>query len=110
MDITGETVIKALWKEKTFIVTSASVSGGSKVTVTNESGSTASIRVVAAAYDAQGRFVLSAPGDKKINSGESISVTVPYDAEGKVKTIKVFVLNPDTMAPLTEAWTKNVAS
>ena len=107
--VTGNTVVKALWKDS-FTVTSAAVSAGRKVTVTNSTASPASVRVIAAAYDTQGRFVSSALSDKKLDAGKNASVTIPYAAKDKVITIKVFVLNPDTMAPLTAAWTEPVAS
>ncbi len=105
--ITEDTTLKALWKDN-FAVTSSAVSGGTKVTVTNSTASAAPLTVIASAYDSYGRLVTTATVSGKPAAGKSLSVTVPYTSKDGVKTIKTFVLDRDTEAPLRGAWAKSI--
>ncbi|MBR2521199.1 MAG: InlB B-repeat-containing protein, partial [Oscillospiraceae bacterium] len=106
--VTGDTVVKALWKDN-FTVSSSTVTGGMKVTVTNRTPAAASILVITAAYDSKGRLVSTATVTGKPTAGKGLGVTVPYTLNDGVKAVKVFILDQAASAPLRSVWSKSVS-
>lgn len=80
-----------------------------KLSLTNHTSSAASVSFVAAAYDQDGKMVAVETVNAELAVSGSVDLTVSYAAGSNVRTVKAFVLSPDTMKPLREVWPENLS-
>ena len=78
------------------------------VMLTNNTGTTASVRYVLAAYTADGRMVTCTSSTSSMPDGESLDLTVSYSVNVDVAGVQAFVLQPSTMIPLRELWSSEL--
>ena len=70
----------------------------------NCTGTSASVRYILAAYDAEGRIAALVAAEKDLLTGSNTVLTIHYPAGETKYLLKAFVLDSETMAPLRDAW------
>ena len=77
---------------------------GAAVSLKNNTGAAAELAFFTASYDRNGRMIAASVDSKRIGAAESVHLTVSYGNGDRVDTVRAFVLDPDTLAPLRKAW------
>ena len=70
------------------------------VTLTNNTGETAGISLILAAYDGDGRMISVGSKTADLETSDRMSVSVSYQAADGVRELRAFVLDADSDAPL----------
>lgn len=78
--------------------------------LTNNTASTVSVVFIVAAYNSSGKMVACNTVEKNLAVAKSVNLTVSYKESDKVSCIKAFVVRSGIMAPLREAWSKDMAA
>ena len=76
---------------------------GASFVLENRTGNAVALQAIAAAYDGNGRMVGFNTVRETLHVDESMDISVTYAENSYAENFKVFVLNPNTADPLTEA-------
>ena len=75
------------------------------VSLTNRTGSAVSLTYIVAAYNGSGKMVAcSTRTEVSLEPSSPLALTVDFTEEDAVRTIRAFVLDPATKAPLRSSW------
>ena len=80
------------------------------VSLKNNTQSTSSLVFIVAAYNKDGKMIAVNTSEKDLASSETINLTVTYAANAGVKTVKAFVVMKETLVPMREAWSRQLAA
>lgn len=85
-------------------------STSTELSLANQTKSETSIRFIVTAYDKDGKMVAVKAVKQILSASENLKLTISYTASSNVRTIKAFVLSPDTSAPLRGVWSRQVSA
>ena len=79
------------------------------VVLTNNTEEEISVQYFLAAYNSDGKMISCTVTTADLDNSESVSLTVKFSANDNVAMVKAFIVNPETLVPLYNVWTKKLA-